>query len=105
MMPRTDAPKPRSSEAHPLGYDYRARFPDRRRYAAGEGGSVYVADAPDGYYVITVEGAMADFLDDSDPLIHVHAFDTAAQRDAYCAARFARLARPEQGRIEGPLDV
>lgn len=81
----------RASEAHPDGYAYGARFPTLRPYAGAEGGGVYVADTPDGYYVVTDEGTLADFLEPDDPVIFVRAFDTAADRDAYCARRYGHL--------------
>jgi len=102
-----DGPQPRAREAHPAAYRYEARFPALRPYAEGEGGAVYVADVPDGFYVIVDERALAECVDDAGPVVGVYAFDTAADRDAYCARRFSRLrpggARDSARRTDAPV--
>lgn len=82
-----------TTERYPAGYAYSARFPTIRCFAGAEGGAVYTADAPDGFYVVTDEGTLAEFLDDEDdlPLVSVRRFDTRDERDAYCTIRFGGL--------------
>lgn len=98
-------PQPRAREAHPAGYAYEARFPALRRYAEAEGGAVYIADVPDGFYVVIDERVLAEFLDDDDPGVTLYAFDTAVDRDAYCAHRFARTGAVADGarRADAPI--
>lgn len=88
---------PHTTEHHRAGYDYTTRFPALRRFAGAEGGTVYTADAPDGFYVVTDEGALADFLDDDLPFVTVRRFDTRDERDTYCRIRFSRLRRDRHG--------
>jgi hypothetical protein len=95
------APTPRTAEEHPAGYGYRARFPSLRRWAPGEGGTVYVADEADGFYVVTDEGFFAEFLEDDFPCVHVYAFDRRADRDAYCESRYGALRRGRGGATDG----
>ena len=84
---------PHTTEHHAAGYDYKTRFPMLCFFAGAEGGAVYTADAPEGFYVITDEGTLAEFFDDEDdvPLVSVRRFDTRDERDTYCTIRFARL--------------
>ncbi len=91
-MTERDIPS-HTTEHHPAGYDYATRFPTLRGLAGAEGGVVYTADEPDGFYVVTDEGTLADFLDDDHnmPLVSVRRFDTCEGRDAYCTIRFGGL--------------
>ena len=67
-------------------------FPDRRCLHRYEGGTVYVAERENRFYVILDESAMADLLDeeDADGLDHVNVleFDNDADREAYLVRRF-----------------
>ena len=80
-------------ERYTFGYDWSTRFVDARPFGATEGGAIYLSEINGAYYVITDESTMADFLDDDDlrtlPLIAIHRFDTAIERDMYCETRFA----------------
>ena len=86
------------TESHPFNYPWRQRFPDAVRVAGAEGGAVYAAEAEDGWWVITDEGTMADFLDpdeDADLLasmVKLTRFEDDASWQAECDAIRARFA-------------
>lgn len=82
-------------EAIPSGKDWRKRFDAVTPDAAGEGGTVYFADEANGYFVITSEAALAEFLEPGEPTEFVRRFESAAAREVWCAERFARLAVPQ----------
>jgi hypothetical protein len=92
-MANPESRQPRATETFGVGYDYRSRFPTLQQFASGDGGSVYVADAPDGYYIVTDEGVLIDFLDEGEPVIIIRAFDAVTDRDMYCNLRFGQLLR------------
>lgn len=85
-------------EHHPRGFDFRARYPDARRVAAGEGESCYAAtDGSDGV-LITDSGTLADLLDQEDRSlcgVSVRRFSTVAKRDEYLADLLAGRRRED----------
>ncbi len=81
----------RSCEPLSDGTDWRQRFTNVRPLVSGEGGGVYVADAADGFFVVTSEGLFSDLLDEDLPSGFVRRFDSAMAREVWCAERYARL--------------
>lgn len=51
------------SEQHPVGYDWRARFPEVQLVKRSVDVEVYLAYQDDGYWVIVDESMIADSLD------------------------------------------
>lgn len=75
-----------------LRYDYTTDFTTLREVHRGAAGVVYAADRDDGFYVIDDESAYRELAEDqAQSLVTIMRFDTAAARDAYCAARLSFL--------------
>lgn len=72
--------------------DWRQRFETVTRYAAGEGGGVYLAESSEGFFAITSEAAFADDVEPGEPTAYAHRFRSSAAREVWCAERFAALA-------------
>lgn len=71
----------------------------------GEGGAIYEADRPDGYYLVSHEGAALDMLEPEDRVglspYTVRRFRTDADRDEYLQARERRRRPSRSHAIEG----
>lgn len=85
--------EPEAVQRYPAGYEYAARFPVLSRVFGAEGGSVYSADGPEGFAVITDESALVDLLDEELDCVTVRHFSTREARDAYVARLRERLGR------------
>ena len=60
-------PEPDGVERHPFGYGWRERFTDIEVLKRGEGGAAYSAIGEGAFWIVTDEGAMADFLPADHP--------------------------------------
>ena len=70
-----------TTERHPAGYRWRTRFPDATAVVIVEGGASFAARDDDGYWLITDNGTMADFIHDEEVLaamVVIERFDDAA---------------------------
>jgi len=81
---------------HPIGFNYRNKFPDAELIGGFEGGAIYKALKDAKHYLIIDEGTLADFLDEDDrdlfnQLIKIIEFETEEELNQYLWERYGKF--------------